>query len=36
MAGRGALVSEHPLSLGAIGATGTQRREPAGAATPIS
>ena len=29
MAGRGALVSEHPLSLGAVGATGTQRREPA-------
>ena len=30
-AGKGALPEPHPLALGGIGATGTQRREPAGA-----
>ena len=35
-AGRGALVSDHPLALGAVGATGTRGGQPARRATPTS
>ena len=35
-AGRGALVSEHALSLGAVGATGTRGSQRAGPARPTS